>query len=354
MTMLRPLLFASCLGAAAVALGFGTSSAQTVAPIRPAVKPLPSAAAATSPETQSSTSSRAYAAGNYVMDIGGKNVGYLKSFKGGNPMAEVVTEKPTPAQPYPKKHVGQVQYEPIVVSVSASMSKELYTELEKAFNGQLHRFNGAVHSLDYQFKEASRLSYTDGYISEVVVPGLDIGGKDPIWFKVRLVPGYTKTESGSGTAYKADYKVEQKMMLPSNFRLSIAGLEAATQKVTTIEPITVKQKPAESSTGSGRDSAKGAPEVSHSNLVVTLPTADAAPFVAWLNSFVVQGNNDESQEKEGTLELLSPNRKNVLVLLTFKNIGIFRLTSLPTDSSSTTPLVKAEMYVEHIVFSYKG
>jgi hypothetical protein len=121
MTMLRPLLYASALGAAAVALGIGTSSAQTVTPIRPAVQPLPSAAAATG--TQSSAS-RQYPS-NYVMDIGSKNVGYLKSFKGGNPMAEVVTEKPTPSQPYPKKHVGQVQYERIVVSVSASMSKEL-------------------------------------------------------------------------------------------------------------------------------------------------------------------------------------------------------------------------------------
>ena len=62
------------------------------------------------------------------------------------------------------------------------------------------------------------------------------------------------------------------------------------------------------------------------NIIITVPEVAAQPLVDWHKTFVIDGNNDEAQERSGYLEFFSPNMQNVLLRLDFKNMGIFRLT----------------------------
>jgi len=86
------------------------------------------------------------------------------------------------------------------------------------------------------------------------------------------------------------------------------------------------------------------------DLIVTLPVANAKTWVDWHQDFVINGNSSANKEKNGTLELLGSNLQDVLFTLTFRHLGITRLTRQMPASGEGVARVKAEMYCEEIAF----
>jgi hypothetical protein len=86
---------------------------------------------------------------------------------------------------------------------------------------------------------------------------------------------------------------------------------------------------------------------------VTVSAAHAADFVTWHEDFVIKGNNDQTHEKEGKLEFLSPDLKEVLFTLTMRGLGIFRITAVKNaQEAAANAGLEAEMYCEEMSFSY--
>ena len=81
----------------------------------------------------------------------------------------------------------------------------------------------------------------------------------------------------------ADYKIDQKIFLPSNFRLQIDGLDCS--KVTKIESFTVKQGVASKDIGSARDSQKEPGKLEFPNLKITMAEVAAQSFIDWHENF---------------------------------------------------------------------
>ena len=52
------------------------------------------------------------------------------------------------------------------------------------------------------------------------------------------------------------------------------------------------------------------------------PHGASETWLAWHKEFVIEGKNDDAQEKTGTLKFLSPNRKTALLTITFHHLGI--------------------------------
>ena len=75
--------------------------------------------------------------------------------------------------------------------------------------------------------------------------------------------------------------------------------------------------------------------------------SDADTFRAWVEDFVIKGNNGSGAEKHGTLEYRSPGQE-VYFTLTFKNLGIIKLTRLPLAEADKIRRVRAEMYCEQM------
>lgn len=145
----------------------------------------------------------------------------------------------------------------------------------------------------------------------------------------------------------------QKIWLANNFRFNIDGMTTATARTNKIEAITIKHT-GNGELGEARNLASVAGRMELSNLVFTLPEAWSQPVLAWHNSFVVLGQNDDSQEKNGSLEFLSPNRKTVLFRLDFKNLGIFRVTPAKGEANADTiKRTKVELYCERIEMQYQ-
>lgn len=303
------------------------------------------------------TDNRAYTAGKYALELDGQFAGWLWSVEGGNAVAEVVTERLGPDH-IVKKHLGQPKYEDITIQVGTGMSRDFYQWIQDTVNGNYARKSGAIIAADFNLKEQSRREFKEALITEIGVPALDAASKDAARMTIKLSPETTERVASKGGTVVGTAAGKgasaQKQWLPANFRLRIEKLEAASN-VNKIDAFTIKQKVVENPTGEQRDFQKEPASVEIPNLVITLAEAYAQPFYDWHEDFVIKGNNGEDKEKNGTLEILTPNLKEVLFTLTFKNLGIFSLASEKGEAGvETIKRVKAEMYVEQVTFDGSG
>ena len=138
-----------------------------------------------------------------------------------------------------------------------------------------------------------------------------------------------RSKKGSGQKIGQSAKPEQKVWLPSNFRLEISGLDC--KFVTKIDSFTVKQTFA-SGIGVGRDFEVQFGKLEFPNLSITLSEAHAQSWIDWHNDFVIMGKNSEENEKSGSLIFLSPDLSTELGRVNFHNLGIFRLSFDPAEA----------------------
>jgi phage tail-like protein len=299
---------------------------------------------------------RGFVAGKWGIELDGIMAGWLWSAEGGHATLDVVVEK-LGADHLQKKHLAGVKYEDLTVTCGTGMSKGFYTWIQDSFDHKYSRKNGAVMAADYNYKEHSRLTFTNALITEIGMPALDAASKDAAKMTIKFSPEYTRqttTTGGPSLAGKFPIKADiQKKWLPANFRLRIDGLEDACKRVNKIEALVVKQKVVEHAVGEERDYQKEPAVVEVPNLVITFPESHSKDFYAWHESFVIKGQNGEDQEKGGSLEYLTPDLKTVLYTLNFHHLGIFKLTPEKVESGSEQiRRLKAEMYCEDIKFNF--
>lgn len=302
---------------------------------------------------------RAYISGKYAFEIDGAMGGWLHNAEGGHATADVVTEK-LGVDHLHKKHIGGVKYEDISVSFGTGMSKAFYNWIKDSFDHKYSRRNGATIACNYDYKEMSRCTFTNGLISEIGLPALDAASKDAAKMTLKINPEYTRLTTSlgggpsvAGGSYKVDPKV-QKKWLPANFRLKIDGLDTFCSRVNKIEALTLKQKNVENAVGEMRDYEKEPAYLEVPNLVITGPESHAEEIYKWHEDFVIKGNNGDEAEKNGTLEFLTPNLKETLFTLTFKHLGVFKMAPDKVESGAEgLRRVKVEMYCEEMNWDYK-
>ena len=288
--------------------------------------------------------------GNSSLILDGVNCGFLKSVDGGAISAEVINEPAGPSY-FVKKHIGQPRYQEFEVQVGLNANKALYDWIAQSWVMKYQRKSGSIVAMDYQLNAKSQRQFTSALITETTVPALDGSSKEPAYLTIKFAPEIIRTLK-SADKPAGDYgKSEQKLFLPSNFQLQIDGLDCS--KVNRIEPLTVKQTAITDDIGEARDHLKEPGKLEFPNLKITVAEAAAQPFIDWHEDFVIQGNNDEKKEKNGTLTLLAPNRKDVLARIKFFNLGIFRVQPPKTEANADQlARVQVEMYVERMEFEF--
>ncbi len=284
--------------------------------------------------------SRAY------LELNGIAVGMLKSVSGGNIVADVVAERAGAG-----KRLGRVRYEPFVLETGPAMAPEFWKVLQ---NGPGPApLDGAVVLVDFNQKVLKRLEFVNARVTEIALPALDASSKDMASLLVTLVPDMVRALPGSGNA-PAFTISKARPMLAGNFRLSIDGLDTA--RVNKIDALVLKQVAASLGNADRRDLEQQlkkkvesgerrefapetmAPDVS--DLVFFASMVGVGSLEKWFESFVVRGNNAASEEKNGKIELLSADLQTVLLTVTLRGLGIYRLA----PSGETTQ--EARLYVE--------
>jgi hypothetical protein len=294
---------------------------------------------------------RPYIAGNSSLTLEGANAGFLKSVDGGAISADVIDE-PVGPDHFVRKHIGRPKYEEFTVQMGFGMNKVMYEWIRQSWAAKYQRMNGSIVSLDFNLIPKSERQFTSALITETTIPAMDGASKEPAYLTIKFAPEMIRTVKPGAKPDSAESgKGEQKMFLPSNFKLEIDGIDCS--KVSRVESFTVKQKVVTDDIGEARDSRKEPGKLEFPNLKITVAETAAQPFLDWLESFVVKGNSDEKNEKSGSLTLLSPNRLDVLAQIKFFNLGIFRVQSAKSEANADQiKRIEVEMYVERMEFEY--
>lgn len=303
----------------------------------------------------------------FALQLDGAFAGWLSSAEGGYAYGEVVTEK-FGADGITRKHIGAVKYEDITVTCGTGMSKAFYDWIKASLEYKYQRKDGAIVTADFKYESLTTLKFFNALLTEVTLPALDASSKDAAKMTLKFSPEYTQMNKASGKISGEVAPKNQKSWLPSNFRLRIDGLDEACQKVNKIEALTIKQKVTENAVGEIRDYEREPGKLEFPDLKITLSEQFSSEVHKWHEDFVIKGNNGQDSERGGTLEYLTPDNANTLFTLTFKNLGIFKLTpdkaEAPSEcckqaSGQTTQSdlssirrVKAEMYCEELTFQY--
>ena len=284
-------------------------------------------------------------AGTSVLGLSGLYAGTLVSAEGGDATADVIEEK-LPANPLVQKYLGGVRYPDIELQCGAAMERTFFDWIQDTLTCRFSRKSGAISFLDSNAQEQSRLDFVDALVTAIAFPALDSASKDVVRMTVKLSPDSARRQWGSGGRFAPASFGRPKAWTASTFRLQIDGLEC--RYVNRIEPLIAQTVVAESVVGEVRDYQKAPMYLDVSDLVVTLPENWAATFYAWHEDFVIKGLNGPQYEKHGTLEFLGPNRMDVLLTLQLRNLGIFRLSSVPPSGLHMAAGVRASMYCEEI------
>jgi hypothetical protein len=279
----------------------------------------------------------------YFLEIDGQNVGQLDSFQGGSLIGSIVTQ--AQADNIVHKHLAGVKYEDISVTCGAGLTKPMYQWIKTSFDHSFSPKNGAIVGADLNGREVFRLQFYNGLITEVGLPALDASSKDAAKMSIKITPEYTRLVQPSGQPVQGALRTTQKHWLTSNFRIEIAG-DSSLSSVNKVEAIVLKQKIVDSTLGQPRVLSDAG------DLGLTQPMQDANPLLKWYLSFVVDGNNDTTQERRGSISYLATDGTE-LFRVDLNGLGIWLLRP-DTQSISIDKFarVKAEMYCQTMTFSF--
>lgn len=328
----------------------GTAAGATGVALAAAVwKPAQAAAAVPEQGPRHPSPIRSYVSGNFFLQLEGIKAGFLKAVDGGNITAEVV-EEPVGSTYYAQKHIGNPKYEDLSLQLGLGMNKAVYSWISAQWTGQAQRKSGAVIAADFKGDAQSQREFFDALITEVGIPACDASSKEAGYLTLNLTPEYTRDVKASGTFAVA--KSEQKLWLPSNFKLEIDGLDCT--RVNKIDAFTVKQTVVTDDIGDSRDYEREPGRVEFPNLKVTFAEVSAQSWISWHKDFLIDGNSGQEQEKNGRLVFLSPTLTEELLEIKFFNLGIFSLKQEKAESNSDAiKRMVAELYCERMEFNYK-
>ncbi len=296
---------------------------------------------------------RSYVAGKFALELDGNRAGWLHSFEGGMPTAELVNERTGP-DPLTHKHISGVKYEDLTVSFGTGMSKEFVDWITNSFQRKYSRANGAVISADYNQREKGRLSFYNALVSQATFPALDANSKEPSKMTVKITPEYSRFEFSKtpGPPIKGEYNRQiQSRWNPDNFRLRIGHLDCT--RVSKIDALTLTQKTTTYNIGEVRDYQVEPVQIEYPNLVITLPESHSDSWWKWYKDFVVDGNCNENSEVDGVLEFLDTSHQKTLLTVGFSRLGIFKATPDKAEAGSDSiRKVKFEMYCEGMDFKF--
>ena len=294
---------------------------------------------------------RAYVAGNFEFLLDGVKCGFLKSVDGGAAVAEVVSVAAGSSR-FPDKHLGRISYSPFVLQFGPTMGKEVYDWINASWTKEFQRRNGAIAAADSTLTVVSQREFVNALFTELTIPALDGTSKDPAYFTLKISPEYTKTVKASGKMAAPD-KRDQKLWLPSNFRVAIDGLDCT--RVSRVDSFTVTQSVASEDLGETRLRVKAATRLEFPNLTITLAETAAESWLDWFDDFVIKGNSGESNEKNGSISLLAANLADELLRIDLYGLGIFKIGPERTEANSDKiATVTAHLYCERMELHAAG
>ncbi len=207
--------------------------------------------------------------------------------------------------------------------------------------------SGQIITTDYNDKQVRQIDFVNAVVTGFEMPALDAEATTFAEGKLSLRPESQRSHrSEDGASLALSTRSLQKKWLPSNFRLTIDGLDDACKRVNKIEALTIKQKSVNASVGIQRSASRAPSMWEPTALVFTIPEPDAKGFYEWIQASVRAGAS-ANQRRTAVVELLAADRKTVLVTLKGSEARIAAVTPAPLSTAGENiRRVKVEMVVD--------
>jgi hypothetical protein len=246
-----------------------------------------------------------------------------------------------------------VTYDPIGLEVGLGMSSAFYDWVRGFFERDFQRKNGAIIAADFNYRESSRREFEDALITELSFPTLDVAAREPAFLTVKFQPETIRFKPGSGATVTPPISSKTRKWTASNFGVELSGLEAATKRVAKVDGFAIKMKVAEQQGEIRRFESQAYLDVP--NIVLSVPSQDAQPFVDWFEDFVIKGNAGPENERSGAIIFLSPTGKDELFRIDLLQVGIVSIGESKSESGSDqVKRFSIELYVEEMKLQLKG
>lgn len=217
------------------------------------------------------------------------------------------------------------------VQLGLSMGEPVRAWIEASLSMNYQRKSGQLEAADFERKVRMVREFHDALLTEIGFPAADGAAKDPAYLSLKLAPEFVRNRVGAHLGVGTDAGVpELPGFIPSDFRFTLDGI--ATDTVASVSAVKVQLLP-------------GGPRVT--DLEVTFDQAESADWYHWHEDFVIDGQNEEAQEKTGALVFLDHSRSNELLTVTLRGLGLFDLTA---DTQSPGRM-KARLHVKEVGFT---
>ena len=295
---------------------------------------------------------RSLVTGRFGLELDGTAVGFVSLVQGGNAFGDVVKE-PAGEDPFVKKHLGNVGHRDIVIEFVGGMAPAVSDWIQLALQRQYLPKNGAIVAVDFSNRVRSRLEFTGAQITGVTFPSADAGSREAARFIVRLTPLFTTVNRApSPASFSVPLSKTAGGVRENAFSFTIDGINDL-QYVTKVEQITVKLPLlVDPSLVCVKCDPVPVPPIDFPTVSFTMGAAHADSVDQWLTDFVLNGNNQDSAERNGALIFLSNGTPSFG--LSFSHLGIFEISSDAEVASDAIRSVTVSMYCEQMSFQRFG
>lgn len=296
-----------------------------------------------------------YAAGNFELQIDGHApTAYVRSIEGGWSRANIGDE-PVGSSSQRFKHITSVDIEPIVMELGLMGAKDVLRWIQAVWSGKNdHRRNGQITYADFDMRAMFEHQFYDALLTEATFPTLDGASKEGGYLKCKLQPESVVTTmlGAPGRRISGTVSPLQKMWIPSAFRLNIDGIDDM-QYVNKIDSFTVTLETKKLYTGASRLPELVPHKIKFPNITGTISLKYADQLLKWHKDYIRTqdgpGIKDAAAQKSGSIELLSPDRKQTLFRINLCQVGLIYVGALPSKANEDqVKRLKFELYVERM------
>lgn len=292
----------------------------------------------------------------HLLEVDGTSSGYVGSVEGGWGIADVI-EEPSPTGI--KKRPGPPRWDELELRLALPVARPVFEWIAAAWRREVQAKDLLVTTVDGEGNVLRRREFRNALLTATTISGMEphigpgplpLGG--PGLATLRLLPQHTRTTLPGGTVSPPSH--QDPVLL--HHRLELSGLDC---RQVMVEEFTVQQ--AFGSVIADRPGLRVWREpgrLSFPNLTITVAEASAGDWQRWFENFVLQGYNNDTREKTGTLTLLNLREQEQARIGLF-NVGIFQLIgptvwlnrSKQTGQLEHATRVVARLYSERMEFT---
>ena len=296
-----------------------------------------------------------YAAGHFELRIDGHEpTAYVKSVEGGWTRANIADEGVGPnAQRV--KQITSVDLDPITVEFGLTGAKDMLKWIQGSWNhNDHHRHNGQITYADFDMRTMFEHHFYEALITETTFPTLDGASKEGGYLKCKLQPESVITTAlgAPGPRISSNVSPLQKMWTPAAFRFNIDGIHDM-QYVNKIDSFTVTLNTKKFYNGASRLPEIVPLKLKFPNITGTISLKYADKLLKWHKDYIRSqdgpGIKDSAALKSGSIEFLSPDRKQTIFRINLLDVGPVYVGVDPSRANDgQIKRVKFELYVHRM------